>query len=107
MSDEPDDIQEELQMVYDVTTARTFEVIDYTAMIVRQHLFQYGKGVAVEAYRNIVRAVREQADSFESEVINDDEFWDGFADEDEEFDDDGFEDEDDDLPYWGGSNEWN
>jgi len=102
-------------MVYDVTTARTFEVIDYTAMVVRQQLFQYGRSVAIEAYRNIVRAVREQADSFESEVINDDEFWDGFEDEDEEFededddldDDEDFEDADDDLPYWGGSNEHN
>ena len=100
MNDESDDIQEDLQLVYDVTTARTFEVIDYTAMIVRQHLFQYGKGVAVEAYRNIVRAVREQAASFESEVINDDEFWD-------EFEDGPDQDEDDDRPYWGGSNEWN
>jgi hypothetical protein len=102
MSDEPDDIQEELQMVYDVTMARTFEVIDYTAMVARQQLFQYGKQVAIEAYRSIVRAVREQADSFESEVINDDEFWDGFENSPDQD-----EDEDDDLPYWGGSNEWN
>jgi hypothetical protein len=104
VSDEPDDIQEMLQAVHESIANRTFEMIDYAMIRLEDDLLRLGKEAAEDTFRTIVRALREQADAFESRIINNEEFWAEFAEAQTELDED---DEDDDLPYWGGSNEHN
>jgi len=104
VSDEPDDIHEMLRAVHEGIANRTFEMIDYAIIRLEEDLLRLGKDVAEDTFRTIVRAVREQADDFESRIINNEEFWAEFAEAQAELDED---DEDDDLPYWGGSNEHN
>ena len=103
MSDEPDEIQEVLHAIHEGVANRTFEMIDYAMIRLEDDLLRLGKDVAEDTYRTIVRALREQADAFESRIINNEGFWAEFAEAQEELDDE----DDDDLPYWGGSNEQN
>ena len=83
---------------------RMAEMVDYAIVRLEDHdeVHDCRRENLERCFRQFVRTIREAADTFETEVITSEEFWERILDDLRDDDEDG-----DNTPYWGGSNEHN